>query len=105
MLFPPGSPQSSPHLISLVAPNYVVKHGGGRARDWHSFQKKMTKRSKRVAGKEKKAKGKVQQHYLTTQSQFRGLTQKSQGRCTRSTPALGPVSSSLMNSKKTQSRI
>ena len=28
MLFAPGSPQSSPHLISLVAPNSVVKHGG-----------------------------------------------------------------------------
>ena len=30
----------------------------GRDRDWHSFQKKMTFEEKRVAGKEKKAKGK-----------------------------------------------
>ena len=74
----------------------------GRDTDWHNFQKKM--KEKTVAGKERKQRGKVEQLYLTTPSQYKGLAQKSQGNC-RSTPALGPVSSSLMNSKNTRSRI
>ena len=69
----------------------------GCDKDWHNFQKKM--KEKRVAGKEKKAKGKG-----ASALPDEGLAQKSQGNC-RSTPALGPVSSSLMNSKNTRSRI
>ena len=46
----------------------------GRDRDWHCFQKKMTKR-KESQGKRRKQRGNVQQHYLTTQSQFKGLAE------------------------------
>ena len=51
----------------------------GRDRDWHCFQKKMTKR-KESQGKRRKQRGNVQQHYLTTQSQFKGLAQKVTGK-------------------------
>ena len=85
-----------------MVPNSVINMAAGRDKDWRNFQKKM--KEKRVAGKEKKAKGKGVAAYLTTPSQFKGLAQKSQGNC-RSTPALGPVYSCLMNSKNTRSRI
>ena len=39
-----------------MAPNSVINMAAGRDKDWRNFQKKM--KEKRVAGKEKKAKGK-----------------------------------------------
>ena len=75
-----------------------------RDKDWHNFQKKM--KEKRVAGKEKKAKGKggavaLPDDTITVQR----LSAEVTGKLQKYSHIVGPVSLSLMNSKNTRSRI